>query len=163
MASVALHFGNIRSDLNGDIGDGVDGGVWGIGYGGVGVRCGIIVETVGGWGRGNCRSRVEHCTRDKSRDSGGKRKRGKGERQRRIDFKWTGIRTGPSSFYRYSNLKFDLKTQGLSSPPLSLLSPLPSLISIRRLCCSDRRRDHIITLLPPPSPLPPLQTQAWVG
>lgn len=39
------------------------------------------------------------CTRDKSRDNGG-RKRGKGERQRRIDFRWTGIRTGPSSFYR---------------------------------------------------------------
>src|SRR5579863_10417430 len=31
VADVALHFGDIRSDLNGDVGDGVDGGVGRVG------------------------------------------------------------------------------------------------------------------------------------
>jgi hypothetical protein len=31
VADIALHFGDIRRDLNGDVGDGVDGGVGRIG------------------------------------------------------------------------------------------------------------------------------------
>jgi len=61
------------------------------------------------------------------------RKRGKGEGRPRIDFEWTGIRMGPTSFYRYSKLKFDLKVQGLSSPSFIPPPPLPSRISVRLL------------------------------
>jgi hypothetical protein len=99
VAYVALHFGDIRRDFHGDVGDGVDGGVRRVGQRGIGVRGGFIVETVCGRDWGNCR-RVEHCARDKSRDNRGTKKRGMARRQgqRRIDFRWTGIRTGPSAF-----------------------------------------------------------------
>jgi hypothetical protein len=98
VADVAFNFGNIRTDFHGDVGDGVDGGVRRVGQRGIGVRRGFVVETIRCWGD-NCR-RVEHCARDRSRDNRGA-KRGnwpKGKRQRRIDFRWTGIRTGPSAF-----------------------------------------------------------------
>jgi hypothetical protein len=99
VAYVALYFGNTRSYFHGDVGDGVDGGVRRVGQRGIGVRGGFIVETVCSWDWGNCR-RVEHCARDKSRDNRGQRKGGMAKRQgqRRIDFRWTGIRTGPSAF-----------------------------------------------------------------
>jgi len=98
VAGVALNLGNIRTDFHGDVGDRVDGGVRRVGQRGIGVRRGFVVETIRCRGN-NCR-RVEHCARDRSRDNRGA-KRGnwpKGKRQRRIDFRWMGIRTGPSAF-----------------------------------------------------------------
>ena len=98
VAGVAFNFGNIRANFHGDVGDGVDGGVRRVCQRGIGVRRGFVVETIGCWGD-NCR-RVEHCARDRSRDNRGA-KRGnwpKGKRQRRIEFRWMGIRTGPSAF-----------------------------------------------------------------
>jgi len=94
----------------------------------------------------------------------GKRQRGKGERQRRIDFKWMGIRTGRSRFYRCSNLKFDLKAQGLSSTPWAIPSPRPSLFRLHDgLSYSDIHSGYAIGPHPLLSPPPPLRIQAWVG
>ena len=65
----------------------------------------------------------------------GKSKKGERREAAKDRFKWMGIRTGPSSFYRCSKIKFDLKAQGLSSPHFSLPSP-PSLAfkSMRPIC-----------------------------
>jgi hypothetical protein len=59
------------------------------------------VETVCGWDWGNCR-RVEHCARDKSRDSRGTKKRGNGQKARTAKdrFQVDGHPNGPLSFYR---------------------------------------------------------------
>jgi hypothetical protein len=114
------------------------------------------VKAIGGRG-----SRVEHCTRDKSRDGRGKVKKGEGQRQRRIVSSGRASERVPPGFI---GMKNKVRSQSVGALVSSRLSSLPSslaLMTIRWPCYGDKQSDCTTDPRLLPSP-PPLRTQAWV-